>query len=86
MFCSALQYPVHQDPEKHVVLCRVVLGNVEKVHIESNQTSPSREEFDTGSDDPKNPNWYVVWGHDMNRRITPICVVSCKTTGIVPGK
>ena len=63
-----------------------MLGSVEKVHLEFPQTSASREEFDTGSDNPNNPKWYVVWNTDMNKRILPVCIVSCKTAAVVPGK
>lgn len=85
-FCSGMQYPVdRKEPEKHLILCRVVLGSVEKVGLEFHQTCPSRQEYDTGSDDPANPRWYVVWASDMNTRIVPVCVVTCNTFAILPG-
>jgi len=81
-----MQYKVDNDPHKHVILCQVVLGSVEKVELELNQTCANRKEFDTGSDDPKSPKWYVVWANDINTRIIPVCVVTCKTSAIMPGK
>uniref|UniRef100_A0A0E0JAT6 PARP n=1 Tax=Oryza nivara TaxID=4536 RepID=A0A0E0JAT6_ORYNI len=48
----------------HMMLCRVVMGNVEIVHHGSKQHRPSNEYFDSGVDDIKNPQHYIVW--DMN--------------------
>ncbi|KAJ1391950.1 inactive poly [Sesbania bispinosa] len=53
--CSAMQYPVAENGEKHLILCQVVLGSVEKLELEFNQTGSSRQEYDTGSNDPNNP-------------------------------
>jgi len=75
-----MQYQVDKDEEKHLILCRVLLGSVERVDLECYQTYPSNTGYDTGSDDPKNPKWYVVWANDINKRILPVCVVSCKTS------
>ncbi|RHN76905.1 hypothetical protein MtrunA17_Chr1g0148941 [Medicago truncatula] len=68
-----MQYKVDKDPLKHIIICQVVLGSVEKVELEFHQSCASRNEFDTGSDDPK---WYVVWANDINNRILPVCVES----------
>ncbi|KAL9359466.1 hypothetical protein Peur_047589 [Populus x canadensis] len=72
--------------EKHIILCRVILGNVETVVAGSQQYYPSSIDFDTGTDDPKNPKWYVVWSSVMNRHIIPECVVSFKSSINVPGQ
>uniref|UniRef100_A0A6M2EHY9 Uncharacterized protein n=1 Tax=Populus davidiana TaxID=266767 RepID=A0A6M2EHY9_9ROSI len=72
--------------EKHIILCRVILGNVERVVAGSQQYYPSSIDFDTGTDDPKNPKWYVVWSSVMNRHIIPECVVSFKSSINVPGQ
>ncbi|XVF81771.1 hypothetical protein PTKIN_Ptkin15bG0183300 [Pterospermum kingtungense] len=66
---------------KHLIFCRVELGNLEKLEGSSQQYEPSRVEFDTGCDDPNNPNWYVVWAADANRRIHPECIVSFSISG-----
>ncbi|MCI07715.1 putative inactive poly (ADP-ribose) polymerase SRO2-like [Trifolium medium] len=79
-----MQYQVDKDEEKHLILCRVVLGSMEKVYLECHQTNPSNEGYDTASDDPNNPKWYVVWADDINKRILPVCVVTCKTSAIEP--
>ncbi|KAK9271324.1 hypothetical protein L1049_026914 [Liquidambar formosana] len=61
--------------EKHLILCRVIVGNVEKVEAGSQQSHPSSVNFDTGVDDLKNPKQYVVWCANMNSHILPECVV-----------
>uniref|UniRef100_A0A1S2YA82 Probable inactive poly [ADP-ribose] polymerase SRO3 n=1 Tax=Cicer arietinum TaxID=3827 RepID=A0A1S2YA82_CICAR len=80
---SGMQYEMDKESEKHVILCRVVLGNVERVDLECHQSRCSRVEYDTGSNDPNNPNWYVVWANDINKRILPVYVVTCKTSAIM---
>jgi hypothetical protein len=82
---SALQSEADENGQKHVILCRVILGNVEKVQAGSQQCHPSSEDFDTGADDPKNPKRYVVWFADMNRNILPECVVSYKSSDNLTG-
>lgn len=44
-----------ENSEKHMKMCQVFLGNVEKVEVGSQQCYPSSVDFDSGSDDPKNP-------------------------------
>ncbi|XP_021832148.1 probable inactive poly [ADP-ribose] polymerase SRO3 [Prunus avium] len=72
--------------EKHAILCRVILGNVEKVEAGSQQCHPSSAEFDTGVDDLRNPKWYVVWSTNMNRHVLPDCVVSYRSSVRVPAQ
>ncbi|KAH1065477.1 hypothetical protein J1N35_030464 [Gossypium stocksii] len=67
---------------KHLILCRVILGNVEKVEAGSEQYLPSSVDFDTGSDDPKNPKWYVVWSNIANMHILPESVVSFRPSNM----
>lgn len=61
-----------------MVLCRVILGNMEIVHHGSKQFHPSSESFDSGVDDPENPRHYVVWSMNINTHIYPEYVVSFK--------
>lgn len=86
VYVSAQLAEADQNGEKHVILCRVILGNVEKVEAGTQQGYPSRVDFDSGSDDPKNPKWYVVWPSNMNRHVIPVCVVSYRSTGHLQGK
>ncbi|CAI8599944.1 unnamed protein product [Vicia faba] len=79
---SGMQHQVEKDEEKYLVLCRIVLGRMERVDLETHQTHLSNNDYDTGCDDPKNPHWYVVWGNDMNKRVLPVCVITCKTSVI----
>lgn len=83
--CSAGRSEPDDNGEKHVILCRVILGNVEKVEAGSQQCHPSSAEFDTGVDDLRNPKWYVVWSTNMNRHVLPDCVVSYRSPVRVPG-
>lgn len=85
-YASALLSEADEDGERHVVLCRVIMGNVERIEAGSNQDRPSNEGFDTGVDDPVNPKWYVVWRSNMNTHIIPEYVVSFKTSSHSPGQ
>ncbi|XP_038996618.1 probable inactive poly [ADP-ribose] polymerase SRO3 [Hibiscus syriacus] len=69
-----------------LILCRVVLGEVEKVEAGSQQDFSSTVEFDTGSDDPKNPRWYVVWSNNAETHILPEFVVSFKPSSNMKGQ
>ncbi|KAG9456476.1 hypothetical protein H6P81_000984 [Aristolochia fimbriata] len=62
--------------EFHVVLCRVVMGNMEEVELGSRQFHPSKESFDNGVDNLKEPKWFIVWSTYMNTHILPEYVVS----------
>lgn len=63
---------------RHMVLCRVILGNVELIQSGSKQFYPSGPSFDSGVDDLQTPNNYVIWNMNMNTHIFPECVVSFK--------
>uniref|UniRef100_A0ACD5U3H5 Uncharacterized protein n=1 Tax=Avena sativa TaxID=4498 RepID=A0ACD5U3H5_AVESA len=62
----------------HMMLCRVVMGNVEIVHHGSKQHQPSNEYFDSGVDDLKNPQHYVVWDMNLNSHVYSEFVVTIK--------
>ncbi|KAK4276947.1 hypothetical protein QN277_015032 [Acacia crassicarpa] len=83
---SAMQAEVDSNGEKHIILCRVILGKIEKVAAGSQQCRPSSVEYDTGADDPLNPKWYVVWSSNMNSHILPECVISFKSSDHLPGQ
>ncbi|KAL9227150.1 hypothetical protein vseg_002878 [Gypsophila vaccaria] len=61
---------------RYMVLCRVIMGNMELVHAGSKQFHPSNENFDSGVDDLQNPCQYVVWSMNINTHIYPEYVVS----------
>ncbi|KAG5541945.1 hypothetical protein RHGRI_021689 [Rhododendron griersonianum] len=89
---SALLSEVDDYREKHVVLCRVVLGRREEIEAGSQQLYPSHRYFDTGVDDLWNPKRYIVWSAGMNTRILPECVegevakvLSCSSLRVIVG-
>ncbi|CAM9001659.1 unnamed protein product [Rhodiola kirilowii] len=63
---------------RHMLLCRVVLGNVEPVHLGSDQFCPSSDQFDTGVDDILDPHVHIVWEANALTHIYPQYVVSFK--------
>ncbi|KAI3993010.1 hypothetical protein MKX01_009753 [Papaver californicum] len=75
---SAILSEADKNGEKHVLLCRVIMGNIEKVELGSDQCHPSNANFDTGVDDLANPRWYIVWGSHMSKHILPEYIVSYK--------
>jgi hypothetical protein len=75
-YISAVYSDVDEIGEQHMVLCRVIMGNMEQVRHGSQQFHPSSEQFDTGVDDLKNPQRYIVWSTHMNTHILPEYVVS----------
>ncbi|KAG8374579.1 hypothetical protein BUALT_Bualt10G0010100 [Buddleja alternifolia] len=77
----SMNYPdVDENETRHMVLCRVIMGNTELVRCGSNQFHPSSEDFDTGVDNLQNPKHYVVWNMYMSSHIYPECGVSFKMT------
>ncbi|KAK8963616.1 putative inactive poly [ADP-ribose] polymerase SRO1 [Platanthera guangdongensis] len=85
-YVSALLSKADEDGERHVMLCRIIMGNSEKVEAGSKQDHPSNEGFDSGIDDPVNPKWYVVWNTNMNKHIIPVYVVSFKSSSHSSGE
>ncbi|PIN21095.1 NAD(+) ADP-ribosyltransferase [Handroanthus impetiginosus] len=79
---SAMLSEIDENGEKHVILCRVILGKCEKVEAGSERSYPSSVEYDTGVDDLNNPRWYTVWHSNMNTHILPECVVSYRPVNI----
>eukprot|EP01018_Ginkgo_biloba_P002182 Gb_39925 [translate_table: standard] len=75
---SAAFSDVDQKGEQHMLLCRVILGNIEQVHHGSHQFHPSSEQFDSGADDLSNPKCYIIWSTQMNTHILPEYIVSFK--------
>lgn len=84
-FFSINCFDVDENDTRHMVLCRVIMGNMEVVHPGSNQFHPSSEDFDTGVDRLENPNDYVVWNMNMNSHVYPEYAVSFKMTSDVEG-
>ncbi|KAJ3681663.1 hypothetical protein LUZ60_014236 [Juncus effusus] len=72
----------YSDPDEHgilrMVLCRVIMGNVESIPRGSQQSRPSDSSFDSGIDDPTNPKHYVIWDMHAGSRIFPEFAVAVK--------
>ncbi|XP_057948824.1 probable inactive poly [ADP-ribose] polymerase SRO2 [Malania oleifera] len=77
---AALSSLPDENGLSHVLLCRVILGNMEVVCPGSQQFRPSSREFDTGVDFLPAPRRYVVWSPYMNSHIFPNYIVSFKAS------
>ncbi|KAG9137193.1 hypothetical protein Leryth_012022 [Lithospermum erythrorhizon] len=67
---------VDEDGVRHLILCRVLMGQMEQVPAGSEQCYPSSKDFDSGVDNLANPRKYIVWGSHMNTHIMPKFVIS----------
>ncbi|KAE9607003.1 hypothetical protein Lal_00025954 [Lupinus albus] len=65
---------------RHLVFCRVIMGNMELLRHGTDQFRPSSSAYDNGVDDLKSPTHYVVWDMNMNTHIYPEYVVSFKVS------
>ncbi|XP_047342388.1 inactive poly [ADP-ribose] polymerase RCD1-like [Impatiens glandulifera] len=70
---------------QHMVLCRVIMGNMEVLHPGSTQFHPSSEEYDSGVDDLARPSRYVVWNMNINTHIYPEYVINFKVSSDAAG-
>lgn len=52
-----------------MMLCRVIMGNVEVVLPGSKQFQPTNEIFDSGVDDLQKPKHYIIWDTNVHRHI-----------------
>ncbi|XP_027362199.1 probable inactive poly [ADP-ribose] polymerase SRO1 isoform X3 [Abrus precatorius] len=75
---SARYCDVDENGVQHLVLCRVIMGNMEILRPGTDQSHPSSCEYDNGVDDIQCPRYYVVWNMNMNTHIYPEFVVSFK--------
>lgn len=67
-----------EDGLRHVLLCRVILGNVEVVPAGSKQSQPSCKQYDTGVDDISAPTKHIIWTAFMNSHIHPHYILTFK--------
>ncbi|KAK9052839.1 hypothetical protein SSX86_029469 [Deinandra increscens subsp. villosa] len=82
---SATICDIDEKEVRCMVLCRVILGNMEQVLPGSRQFYPSDDCFDTGVDNLDNPNHYVVWNMNMNTHIYPEYAISFKISSSSEG-
>ncbi|XP_020574604.1 inactive poly [ADP-ribose] polymerase RCD1-like isoform X2 [Phalaenopsis equestris] len=69
---------VDENGLSYMMLCRVIMGNVELVYPGSKQFQPSNENFDSGVDDFRAPKHYVIWDMNVLTHIYPECVLTFK--------
>lgn len=69
---------VDENGLSYIMLCRIIMGNVEIVCPGSKQFQPSNENFDSGVDDLQTPKHYVVWDMNMHNHIYPEYVLVFK--------
>ncbi|XP_068344961.1 inactive poly [ADP-ribose] polymerase RCD1-like isoform X2 [Pyrus communis] len=69
---------VDENGIRHMLFCRVIMGNMELLHPGSTQFHPSSKDFDSGVDGLEDPKHYIVWNMNMNTHIYPEFVVSFK--------
>lgn len=81
---SAMLCDIDENGLKHMVLCRVILGNSETLKIGSKQFHATNQSYDSGVDDLQNPNCYVIWNMDTNTHIFPECTITFKTSPPTP--
>ncbi|KAJ8538736.1 hypothetical protein K7X08_030032 [Anisodus acutangulus] len=75
---SATYSDVDENGVQYMILCRLIMGNMELVCPGSKQFHPSSDDFDNGVDSLENPKCYVVWNMNMSTHIFPEYVVSFK--------
>lgn len=70
---------------RHMLLCRVILGNTEVIEAASTQFQPTSEDFDSGVDNYFAPKRYIIWGSYMNSHIFPNFLVSFRCPRLLLG-
>ncbi|XP_078182492.1 inactive poly [ADP-ribose] polymerase RCD1-like isoform X2 [Carex rostrata] len=69
---------MEEDGLIRMILCRVIMGNMEPLVLNSKQFQPTNDTFDGGVDNLQSPNYYVIWDTDLEKRILPEYVVTIK--------
>ncbi|XP_054825358.1 inactive poly [ADP-ribose] polymerase RCD1-like isoform X2 [Prosopis cineraria] len=82
---SAIDCDVDEIGVRHMVFCRVILGNMERLRPGTRQFHPSSNDYDSGVDEIQSPRYYVVWNMNLNTHIYPEFVVSFKVSSDVEG-
>ncbi|XP_057453038.1 inactive poly [ADP-ribose] polymerase RCD1-like [Lotus japonicus] len=79
-YASARHCDIDKNGVRHLVLCRVIMGNMELLHPDINQFQPSSPEYDNGVDSIQCPRYYIVWSMNINTHIYPEFIVSFKAS------
>ncbi|RWR72951.1 putative inactive poly ADP-ribose polymerase SRO2 [Cinnamomum micranthum f. kanehirae] len=79
---SAMSSVADENGLRHLLLCRVILGNQEEVLPGSKQLLPSSEEFDSGVDNCLAPKKYIIWSAHMNTLVLPEYIISFRNPSL----
>ncbi|KAL6640130.1 hypothetical protein ACP70R_021979 [Stipagrostis hirtigluma subsp. patula] len=77
-FTSVGLCDVDEKGVQYMLLCRMILGNMEAIELGSQETFPSSEIYDSGVDDCSNPKCYVMWPSHLSTHIRLEYLVSFK--------
>ncbi|KAF8082889.1 hypothetical protein N665_0802s0003 [Sinapis alba] len=77
-YISARHCDIDENGVQYMVLCRVIMGNMELLRGDKAQFFSGGEKYDNGVDDVDNPKNYIVWNMNMNTHIFPEYVVRFK--------
>lgn len=75
---SAAYLDVDENGLSYMMLCRVIMGNMELINTGSKQFQPTNDNFDSGVDDLQAPKHYVVWDMNAHTHICPHHIVAFK--------
>jgi hypothetical protein len=65
-----------------MLLCSVILGNMEAIKLGSQESFPNSEMYDSGADDCLNPKCYVMWPSHLSTHIRFEYLISFKLAPI----
>ena len=83
--CSANYCDVDENGVQYMILCRVIMGKMERLCPGSRQCLPSSVDVDNGVDDLQHPKYYIIWNMNINTHIYPEFVVSFKVSSNAKG-
>uniref|UniRef100_M4CM98 Poly [ADP-ribose] polymerase n=1 Tax=Brassica campestris TaxID=3711 RepID=M4CM98_BRACM len=81
-YFSATHCDIDENGVRHMVLCRVIMGNMEPLCGDRAQFFTGGEEYDNGVDNVLSPKHYLVWNMNVNTHVYPEFVVSFKLLSI----
>uniref|UniRef100_A0A0E0KWM4 Poly [ADP-ribose] polymerase n=1 Tax=Oryza punctata TaxID=4537 RepID=A0A0E0KWM4_ORYPU len=82
-FSSVGLCDVDEKGVQYMLLCRLILGNMEAVMPGSQDSFPSSEIYDSGVDDCSNPKCYVMWPSHLSSHIRLEYLVSFRLSSKV---
>ncbi|XP_057432898.1 inactive poly [ADP-ribose] polymerase RCD1-like [Lotus japonicus] len=81
-YASARYCDIDKNDVRHLVLCRVIMGNMEllrpSIGTGTRQFQPISSKYDNGVDDFQSPKYYLVWNMNINTHIYPEFIISFK--------